>query len=127
MSIPVLQVEGILLACIQEALEDHDALQLKQDLLRGLQRTRSLGVLIDVSGIDLVDTFTARVLGGIAGAARLMGARTVLVGLQPEVAMTMVELGLELRGVLTELNTERGLQVLRAAAASDAQYGTRGR
>ncbi len=114
MSIPVLQVEGFLLASIQEALEDTAALQLKKDLLDALQRTRARGVLIDVSGADIVDSFTARVLGGIGGAARLMGAKTMLVGLQPEVAMTMVDLGLELQDVAMELNTDRGLQLLRA-------------
>jgi rsbT antagonist protein RsbS len=113
MTIPVLRVEGFLLASIQEALEDRDALQLKKDLLEGLRQTRSRGVLIDASGVDLVDSFTARVLGGIAGAARLMGALTVVVGLQPEVAMTMVELGLELPGIVFELNTDLGLQWLR--------------
>jgi rsbT antagonist protein RsbS len=114
MSIPVLELEGFLLASIHEALEDSDALRLKKDLLDGLRRTRARGVLIDVSGVDIVDSFSARVLGGIGGAARLMGARTVLVGLQPEVAMTMVELDLELRDVATELNANRGLQFLRA-------------
>ncbi len=114
MSIPVLQVEGFLLASIQEALEDTAALQLKKDLLDALQRTRARGVLIDVSGADIVDSFTAQVLGGIGGAARLMGAKTMLVGLQPEVAMTMVDLGLELQDVAMELNTDRGLQLLRA-------------
>ncbi len=113
MSIPVLQVEGFLLASIQEALDDTAALQLKKDLLDGLRRTRARGVLIDASGVDIVDSFTARVLGGIGGAARLMGAHTVLVGLQPEVAMTMVELGLEMPGIRTELNTDRGLLLLR--------------
>ena len=119
MSIPVLRVEGFLLASIQEALEDRDALQLKKDLLQGLRQTRASGVLIDASGVDLVDSFTARVLGSIAGAARLMGARTVVVGLQPEVAMTMVELGLELPGIVFELNTDRGLQWLRAQVEDD--------
>jgi rsbT antagonist protein RsbS len=114
MTIPVLVVEGFLLASIYEALEDDVALQLKRDVLDGLRRSRANGVLIDVSGVDIVDSFTASVLGSIGGVARLMGARTVLVGLQPEVAMTMVELGLALRDVATELNVDRGLEYLRA-------------
>lgn len=126
MSIPVLQVEGFLLASIQEALEDSDALRLKQDLLDGVRRTRARGILIDASGVDIVDSFTARILGGIGGAARLMGARTVLVGLQPEVAMTMVDLGLELREIETELNADRGLHLLRRLVATTSGNGARG-
>jgi rsbT antagonist protein RsbS len=116
-TIPVQLLERFLFATIQEALEDDDALRLKKDLLEGLRRTKARGVLIDGSGMDIVDSFTARVLGSVAAAARLMGARTVLVGLQPEVAMTMVELGLELPGIAFELNADRGLQWLRTQTA----------
>ncbi len=125
MSIPVLEVEGFLLASIQESLEDSAALHLKKDLLEGIRRTQARGILLDVSGVDIVDSFTARVLGGIGGAARLMGARTVLVGLQPEVAMTMVELGLELREIATELNADRGIHLLRALTDPSARDGRR--
>lgn len=125
MSIPVIEVEGFLLVTIQDSLEDAAALQLKKDLLDGIRRHRTRGILIDVSGVDVVDSFTARILGGIGGAARLMGARTVLVGLQPEVAMTMVDLGLELREIATELNADRGLQLLRALVGAGRQ-GTSG-
>lgn len=114
MTIPVLHVAGFLFAPIQEALEDSVALQLKHDLLAELQHSQSRGVMIDVSGVDIVDSFTARLLSGISRAVRLMGARTVLVGLQPEVAMTMVDLGLELPDIATELDADRGLQLLQA-------------
>jgi rsbT antagonist protein RsbS len=116
MSIPVLRVEQFLLASIQDALTDSEALQLKRNLLAEIRRSGARGVLLDVSGVDVVDSFTARILGGIGNAAELMGAPTVLVGLQPEVAMTMVELGLELRGMTTALNVDRGLRLLRALA-----------
>jgi len=120
-----LQIEGVLLASIQEALEDSAALALKRALLEGLRRTRAPGVLLDVSGVDLVDSFTARVFAEIGAAARLMGAEVVLVGLQPEVAMTMVELGLELHSVATELDVNRGLQRIheRLRARSERRPG----
>jgi rsbT antagonist protein RsbS len=113
MSIPVLRVDGFLLASIQEALEDQAAIELKKNLLEEVRRSRAQGILIDVSGVDLIDSFTARVLGSIGRSARLLGTSTVLVGLQPEVAMTMLDLGLELSDLATELNTERGLELLR--------------
>lgn len=116
MSIPVLRVEEFLLASIQDALTDSEALQLKRNILAQIRRSRARGVLLDVSGVDVVDSFTARILGSIGDAAELMGAPTVLVGLQPEVAMTMVELGLELQGITTALNIDRGLHMLRALA-----------
>lgn len=119
MSVSVLEIDGFLLASIQESLEDSVALQLRRDLLEGLRRTKAPGVLIDVSGVDVVDSFTARLLSEIGRAARLMGAVTVLVGLRPEVAMTMVGLDLELRDVLTELDVERGLERLRQRARAD--------
>jgi rsbT antagonist protein RsbS len=116
--IPVLELAGSLAVSVQEALDDRTALDLKRDLLRALARTHARGVVVDVSGVDVIDSFAARVLGELGGAVRLMGARMVLVGLSPEVAMTMVELGLDLPGIGVELNMARGIELLREEVAS---------
>lgn len=118
MKIPVLELGGSLAVSVQEALDDRTALELKRDLLRALARTHARGVVVDVSGVDVIDSFAARVLGELGGAVRLMGARMVLVGLSPEVAMTMVELGLDLPGIGVELNMARGIELLREEVAS---------
>jgi rsbT antagonist protein RsbS len=120
--IPVLELGGSLAVSVQEALDDRTALELKRDLLRALARTHARGVVVDVSGVDIVDSFAARVLGEVGGAVRLMGPRMVLVGLTPEVAMTMVELGLELPGIGVELNLARGIELLREEAASSRSH-----
>lgn len=117
--IPILKVENILVASIQVALHDASAIQFKDDLLQKIFETRAHGVIIDLTALDLVDSFIGRMIADIAAMAGLMGTRVVLTGLQPAVAITLVELGLELPNVLTALNLEKGLDLLRQQTTDD--------
>lgn len=113
--IPILQIGRRLLVTIQVDLMDQTALALQDDLASRIERSGATGVLIDISALEIVDSFIGRMLANISGIARVLGATTVVVGMQPAVAITLVELGLSLDGVRTALNVERGLQLLRAA------------
>jgi len=95
-------------------LHDRLALQFQQDLLQTIERTRAKGLLIDITAIDVVDSFITRILVEIAKMASLMGVKTVIVGLRPEISITLVEFGVEFNGIETVLNLERGLEMLRA-------------
>ena len=122
--VPIIPVGETLIATVQEELRDRDALELQENLSATLERTGARDVLIDLSIVDTVDSFLGRLLNELAVGARLMGAQTVVVGIQPAVAVTLVELGLELRGVRTALNPEKGLALLRRLiAAEDASIG----
>ena len=110
--IPILKIGDILIASIQVALHDASAVQFKDDLLQKIHDTRARGVIIDLTALDVVDSFIGRLIADIAAMAGLMGARVVLTGLQPAVAITLVELGLELPRVLTALNLEKGLVMM---------------
>ncbi len=111
--IPILKVGDVLIASIQVALHDASAVQFKDDLLQKIHDTKARGVIIDLTAIDVVDSFIGRMIADIAAMSGLMGTRVVLTGLQPAVAITLVELGLELPSVLTALNLEKGLEVMR--------------
>jgi rsbT antagonist protein RsbS len=111
--IPILQIEDYLVASIQMPLHDTQAEQFKDDLLQRIYDTKSRGLVLDLTAIDVVDSFMARIVGDVAEMAGLMGARVVVTGLQPAVAITLVELGVELRNVVTALNLERGITALR--------------
>lgn len=111
--IPILKMGPFLLATIQVDMHDRLAVALQEDLTRLVSRTGARGVLIDISALDMVDSFMGRMLGSVALASRIMDAETVVVGMQPAVAITLVELGLSLPGVLTALNVERGMALLR--------------
>jgi rsbT antagonist protein RsbS len=102
----------VLIACIQAALSDNDLRQLKDDLADRVGRFRSAGVVIDVSALDVMDSFATRTLRGIAETTKLRGARTVIVGIQPDVAMAMIQLGLTLDGVATGLDLDEGLELV---------------
>jgi rsbT antagonist protein RsbS len=115
--IPILQMGSCLLVTIQVDLQDQTALALQDDLAARIEATGARGVLIDISALEIVDSFIGRMLAGISGIARVLDATTVVVGMQPAVAITLVELGLSLDGVRTALNVERGMQLLRAAQA----------
>ena len=115
--IPIAQIGSCLLATIQVDMHDRLALALREDLGRELVRTQASGVLLDITALDTLDTFIARLLADIGSMARLLGAETVLVGMRPAVAMTLVELGLTLEGVLTALTVERGMSLLSRAAS----------
>jgi rsbT antagonist protein RsbS len=110
--VPIIRLGGVLIATVQDELYDHDALQLQEDLGQLLERGDAHGVVLDFSTVATVDSFLARLIGVIAAASRLLGAATVVVGLQPAVAVTLVELGLTLPGVHTALNAEKGLALL---------------
>jgi rsbT antagonist protein RsbS len=117
--VPIIKVGRVLIVTITEELYDHDALVLQEDLNSTLERTAAGGVLLDVSGVETVDSFLGRLLNEIAMGARLLGAETVISGIQPSVAVTLVELGLELRGVHTALNSEKGLALLQRRMAQE--------
>ncbi len=113
--IPVLSLGDILLVSIQVDLEDQLALRLQEDLSNRIVTTGAHGVIIDISALDIVDSFIGRMLSTIASISRVLDAETVVVGMRPAVAITLVELGLSLNGVRTALNVEHGLRLLRDA------------
>lgn len=120
--IPILALGDVLLVSIQVDLHDRLALQLQDDLTERIARTGATGVIIDISILDTVDSFIARILANVASMARLLDAEAVLAGMQPAVAMTLVELGLSLPGIRTALNVDAGLRALGASA--DRRLGT---
>ncbi|MDJ1484853.1 MULTISPECIES: STAS domain-containing protein [Xanthocytophaga] len=111
--IPILQMGKFLLVTIQVDLYDRLALNLETDLAQMVYKTGARGVLIDISALSIVDSFMGRIIGNIGTMSKIMDAETVLVGMQPAVAITLVELGLELKGVSTALNVEKGMLLLR--------------
>lgn len=121
--VPIVRVGQVLLATVQEDLRDQDALDLQVKLGDALERTGARGVMIDVSVVETVDSFLGRLLNEIAMGARLLGARTVVVGIQPAVAITLVELGLELKGVRTALDAAKGMALLRRLIAREDGRG----
>jgi len=110
--IPILRVHHALLVSIQVDMHDRMALALEEDLSTLIVKHRSRGVLIDISGLDIVDSFIGRMLNNIARVSAMLDARTVVTGMRPAVAITLVELGMNLEGVLTALNVERGIALL---------------
>jgi rsbT antagonist protein RsbS len=113
--IPILRMGDFLLVTIQVDMHDRLAMTLQDDLTDQIVKTRAKGVLIDISSLDVVDSFIGRMLANIAQMSRVLDATTVVVGMRPAVAITLVELGMTLTGVRTALNVERGMDVLRAA------------
>jgi rsbT antagonist protein RsbS len=111
--IPILRMGPFLLVTIQVDLYDRLALNLEADLVQMVSKTGARGVLIDISAVSIVDSFMGRIIGNIASMSRILDAETVVVGMQPAVAITLVELGLPLRGVHTALNVDRGMDLLR--------------
>ncbi|GAA3294575.1 STAS domain-containing protein [Streptomyces cinereospinus] len=109
---PVLALGDVLLVTLQGELHDGMAEQLQQDITRRIAGSGATGVVIDISGVEIVDSFLGRVLAEIASSAGLLAARTVLAGMRPAVAITLVELGLTLPGLLTALDSERALELL---------------
>ena len=113
--IPILRMGRFLLVTIQVDMHDQLAMTLQDDLTQRIVRDRARGVLIDISSLDVVDSFIGRMISNIAAMSRVLDAQTVVVGMQPAVAITLVELGLELPGVRTALNVEKGMALLQAA------------
>ncbi|WP_114789028.1 STAS domain-containing protein [Niabella yanshanensis] len=110
--IPILRMGRYLLVTIQVDLYDRLALDLESDLVKAVSANNSTGILIDISAVSIVDSFMGRIIGNIGTMASLLGAETVVVGMQPAVAITLVELGLDLKGVSTALNVEKGMALL---------------
>ena len=123
--IPILQIENYLIASIQTALHDKAATQFRDDLLERIYATKTRGLILDLTAVDVVDSFLARLTGDIAEMAGLMGTTVVITGLQPEVAITL-ELGVELKGVTTALNLEKGIAALRKMVGKESTNGTIG-
>lgn len=113
--IPILKMGNFLLVTIQVDMHDRLALTLQDDLTNRITQTHARGVLIDISGLEIVDSFIGRILGNIAKMSRVLDAETVVVGMQPAVAITLVELGLSLTGIRTALNVEKGMALLRSS------------
>ena len=111
--IPILRMGENLLVTIQVDMHDRLAMALQDDLTSKITQTSAKGVLIDISGLEVVDSFIGRMLANIAAMSRILDAQTVVVGMQPAVAITLVELGLSLEGVRTALNVEKGMELLR--------------
>ncbi|ABQ06153.1 MULTISPECIES: STAS domain-containing protein [Flavobacterium] len=112
--IPILKMGDFLLVTIQVDLYDQLAENLESDLINTINKNNSKGVLIDISAVSIIDSFMGRILGNIAVMSKIMDAQTVVVGMQPAVAITLVELGLSLNGVISALNVEKGMDLLRA-------------
>ena len=119
--IPILKMGDFLLVTIQVDMHDRLAITLQDDLTARISETGARGVLLDISALEMVDSFIGRMIGNIAAMSRIMDAHTVVVGMQPAVAITLVELGLSFKGVRTALNVERGMRVLHAALESDGE------
>jgi rsbT antagonist protein RsbS len=113
--IPFLKLGDSLLVSIQVDMHDRLAMTLQDDLTQKIVASRARGVLIDISALEVVDSFIGRMLANIAGMARVLDAHTVVVGMRPAVAITLVELGLSLTGVRTALNVEKGMEMIRSA------------
>ena len=120
--IPILGMGEFLLVTIQVDMHDRLATVLKDDLANRISDTRARGILIDISALDVVDSFIARMFGDIAQMARVMDAETALVGMQPAVAITLVEMGVAMTGVRTALNVEKGMALLRARMQEERAY-----
>ena len=125
--IPILQVRDCLLVSIQVDMHDRLAMQLQDDLTNKIVRTRARGVMIDISALDIVDSFIGRMLNNIAAMSRVLDAITVVVGMQPAVAITLVELGLGLTGVRTALDVDKGLALIRRLIDGPEEAGLAGR
>jgi rsbT antagonist protein RsbS len=110
--IPILKMGDLLLVTIQVDMHDRLVTTLQDDLTESIARHRSKGVLIDISSVEMVDSFIARMLGNIAAISRILAADTVIVGMRPAVAITIVELGLSLQGIMTALNVDQGVEML---------------
>lgn len=120
--IPILKMGKFLLVTIQVDLYDRLAMTLEEDLISMVYKTGARGVLIDISALSIVDSFMGKIIGNIAGMSSIMDAETVVVGMQPAVAITLIELGLPLSGVHTALNIERGMALLQARMPDESDY-----
>lgn len=119
--IPILRMGKFLLVTIQVDLYDRLALNLESDLVQMVKKTGARGVLIDISAVSIVDSFMGRIIGNIASMSKILDAQTVVVGMQPAVAITLIELGLPLKGVYTALDVERGMELLKSKLEPESE------
>ena len=119
--IPILRMGQFLLVTIQVDMHDQLAMKLQDDLTGMIDKIGAKGVLVDISALEMVDSFIGRMIANISGMSRILDAQTVLVGMQPAVAITLVELGLSLEGVKTALNVDKGMRMLRKALAGQEE------
>jgi rsbT antagonist protein RsbS len=124
--IPILKMGECLLVSIQVDMHDRLAMQLQDDLTARIAETAARGVLIDISSLEMVDSFIGRMLGNIAAMSRVLDAQTVVVGMRPAVAITLVELGMSLPGVRTALNVEKGMELLASSMGTPAPGAAHG-
>ncbi|HEY0844000.1 MAG TPA: STAS domain-containing protein [Noviherbaspirillum sp.] len=125
MLVPILKQEDFLIASIQGELTDAELVALRDQLVGKVRQHRSRGVLIDVTVLDIMDSFAARTLRSIANMTRLLGATTIVVGIQPEVALSMVQLGLTLEGSILAMDLEDGLSILRETVSQSNGHGVK--
>ena len=123
--VSVIHLSGALIATVPEDLDDHEAMTFREGLTARLEQTDASLVLLDLSALEIVDSFIGRLLGDISSLSRLLGAETIIVGMQPAVAMTLVELGLDLKGVRTALTVERALTIVRRPRQDHGGNGRR--
>lgn len=123
--VPIIRVGNVLIATVQEDLRDSEALELQEGLSTALEQTNARGVLLDISVVETVDSFLGRLMADIASTMLLFGAPTVVVGMQPAVAITLTELGLELKSVWTALNPDKGLALIQRVIAEEERKATR--
>jgi rsbT antagonist protein RsbS len=121
--IPILRMGHFLLVTIQIDLYDRLALNLETDLVQMVSKTGARGVLIDISAVSIVDSFMGRIIGNIANMSKILDAVTVVVGMQPAVAITLIELGLPLKGVYTAINVDKGMELLSSKIETDTYDG----
>lgn len=120
--IPILKMGGFLLVTIQVDLYDQLAENLQADLVRMVQKSSSRGVLIDISAVSIIDSFMGRILGNIAAMCKILDAETVVVGMQPAVAITLIELGMPLKGIYSALDVEKGMALLHSKIGADKEH-----
>lgn len=120
--IPILKIGHFLMVAIQVDLYDRLALNLEADLIQAVSKYSARGVLIDISAVSIVDSFMGRILGNIANMSKIMDAETVIVGMQPAVAITLIELGLPLKGIQSALNVEKGMELLQSKIRMTEEY-----
>ncbi|MBE0521232.1 MAG: STAS domain-containing protein [Candidatus Methanoperedenaceae archaeon] len=122
MDIPILKIEDFLIISFQNELSDHDLEELRENVLEHIKKTNAKGLVIDITALGIVDSFMARTLSSISDMAALLGTKTVIVGIQPAVALTLVELGLRIKWkLLTALNLEKGINLLRKSIESEKE------
>lgn len=123
MPVPILKLGDVLIVSMQESLTDRDLLEVKDELADTVGRLRTSGVIVDVSALDVMDSFATRTLRGIAHMTKLRGAETVIVGIQPDVAFAMIQLGLSLEGITTAIDLEEGMEMLAAQLRERGAHG----